>query len=66
MLARVREALARIRENPDLYPKLHNEIRRGPVRRFPYGVFYRKRENRIEVIAVLHDRRDPTVWRNRV
>ena len=65
LVARVRDTLARIGDNPDLYPDVHNGIRRAPGRRFPYGVFYRRQSGRVEVIAVFHDRRDPSIWRSR-
>jgi len=32
---------------------------------FPYGVFYRPKKGRIEVLAVFHHRRDPNVWQRR-
>lgn len=55
LVGRVREALDRITQNPDLYPEIHHGVRRAPVRRF-----------RLEVIAVFHDRRDPSAWQSRV
>ena len=65
LVARVRDTLTRIGNNPDLYPESHAGVRRAALRRFPYGVFYRRRDDRIEVIAVFHDRRDPTGWQSR-
>jgi plasmid stabilization system protein ParE len=65
LVAQVRAAISRISDLPDLYPEVHPGIRRVSVRRFPYGVFYRRREERVEVIAILHDRRNPTVWQRR-
>jgi plasmid stabilization system protein ParE len=66
LVARVRDTLSRIGFNPDLYPEVYNGIRWAPVRRFPYGVFYRRHRGRVEVIAVFHDRRNPSVWQSRV
>jgi toxin ParE1/3/4 len=65
LVARVRDAMGRIGDNPTLYPEAHPGVRRAPVRRFPYGVFYRQWPDRIEVIAVFHDRRDPAAWQAR-
>jgi plasmid stabilization system protein ParE len=65
LVARVRDTLARVGNNPELYPEVHGGIRRAPVRRFPYGVFYRQRNDRVAVIAVFHDRRDPSIWQSR-
>jgi hypothetical protein len=36
------------------------------VKRFPYGVFYRVCNARVEVVGVLHGRREPTIWQRRV
>ena len=66
LVAKVRQTLARVGGNPDLYPEVESGVRRAPVRRFPYGVLYRRRGGRVEVIAVFHDRRDPAVWQGRV
>jgi plasmid stabilization system protein ParE len=65
-VARVRDAVSRIAAHPELYPSVHNVVRRARLKRFPYGVFYRIQADRIEVIAVLHDRRNPTVWQQRI
>ncbi len=65
LVTKVRDTLFRIRDNPELYPVVHRDIRRAPVRRFPYGVFYRPKSDRVEVVGVFHDRRDPSVWKAR-
>jgi plasmid stabilization system protein ParE len=50
---------------PQRFPKLHGEIRRALVRRFPYAVYFLSNKTRIVVVGVLHQRRDPAVWRRR-
>jgi toxin ParE1/3/4 len=35
------------------------------LQRFPYVVFYREVDDRVEVIAVAHGAREPGYWRNR-
>jgi toxin ParE1/3/4 len=65
-LAQVSEALLRVADNPELYPEVHNGVRRAPVRRFPYSVFYRTRGDRLEIIAVFQDRRSPSRWQRRI
>lgn len=62
---RVQDTLDRIGQAPELHAPLYQDFRRARVRKFPYGVFYRIRVDRIEVIAVLHDKRDPKVWQSR-
>ena len=65
-LGELDEAFARVRRNPRLYPEFSQSVRRAPVRRFPYGIFFFVRDERIEVIAVVHDARHPTVWSHRI
>jgi plasmid stabilization system protein ParE len=66
LVARVRDSLSRIGVHPQLYPEVRRGIRRAGVRRFPFGIFYRLRPDRVEVIAVFHDRRNPAIWQGRV
>jgi plasmid stabilization system protein ParE len=42
------------------------DVRKAVVTRFPYCVFYRPHADRIEVLAVFHSKRDPTIWQSRV
>ena len=58
-------ALARIGEHPELYAEVDPGIRRAVLGKFPYAIFYRMRADVIEVLAILHHRRDPLVWRAR-
>ena len=51
------------RRSPDQYPCVHGEVRRGLVRRFPYGVFYMVTDDTIVILAVFHASRDPAGWR---
>lgn len=66
LVARVRTVSDAIGGNPDLYGVVHADLHRAPVRRFPYGVFYRTRSNYVQVIAVLHKWRDPSEWLKRI
>lgn len=61
----VREALQRISERPLLYPRVHREVRRALVHRFPYSIFYRPAADTVLVIAVVHQARNPRVWKRR-
>ncbi len=57
--------LSRVRQNPLTYPRVHGEIRRALLQRFPYCVFYVVSESEVAVIGVLHGHRDPKVWQSR-
>ena len=66
-LRAVDAVLASIRRTPALYPAVRGRTRRALLRRFPYGVcFYEREEAReVVVVAVVHGRRHPRVWRSR-
>jgi len=64
-VARVREVLDRIGQMPDLHAVVYRNVRRAIVRRFRYNIFYRVQPDRVEVIAVIHSHRDPSVWKSR-
>ena len=59
------EALEKIRRHAELYPLVHKYVRRGFVRRFPYGVFYIVDDDQIPIVGVFHASRDPRRWQSR-
>lgn len=65
-LLRVDAALSSIKRSPGMYPFVHKNVRRCLIRRFPYGIFYVFESNQIVVLAVLHAKRDPRAWQERV
>lgn len=58
-------SFAQINRSPSSYPIVYIDIRRILTRRFPFGVFYIIVNQKIIVLAVLHARRDPSVWQKR-
>jgi len=50
-------AFARILRDPESYAGVVDDVRRVPVRRFPYGVFYRVAGQQVAIIAVYHSHR---------
>lgn len=64
-ITNVRDALGRIAHMPDLHAVVYRDIRCANVRRFPYNIYYRIDQERIEVIAILHGHRDPLTWKSR-
>jgi plasmid stabilization system protein ParE len=65
-LSSVEDSLARIRINPQLYPIINGDVRRCLTRTFPFGVLFRDRAEQIEIIAVMHLRREPGYWKERL
>lgn len=65
-LEEVETLLCRIRDFPLAAREIEPEIRSARVPRFPFQVVYHPEGNRITVIAVMHNRRKPGYWRNRL
>jgi toxin ParE1/3/4 len=65
-LDRVDDTIVRIQKMPRMYATVFRDVRRVKIRRFPYLIYYRLQQSRIEVIAVLHGSRDPRLWKGRV
>lgn len=61
----VNDALAKLEKHPVFYKKVHNDIRRLFIKKFPFGVFYLVEGNRVIILAVLHARLNPLKWKIR-
>src|SRR5437879_340678 len=59
------DLLARLAATPEMHQIVLRDVRRAKLRRFPYVVYYRILSAHVEVLAVLHGRRDPGVWQSR-
>ncbi|HXO20098.1 MAG TPA: type II toxin-antitoxin system RelE/ParE family toxin [Thermoanaerobaculia bacterium] len=64
-LVLIEQTLAHIAENPGQFPLVYRDVRRASLKRFPFGIFFRLRKDRIRVLAVMHSSRDPQRWRRR-
>ena len=51
---------------PKAWPCLEGDIRRCQTRRFPYGLVYTIEGDAVLILAVMHLRRDPTYWQDRL
>jgi len=65
-LLTLEESYVKITRTPKLYQDIYKLVRRKLVRRFPYGIFFVIRENTIIVLAILHTKREPQKWQERV
>ncbi|MEJ2424987.1 MAG: type II toxin-antitoxin system RelE/ParE family toxin [Candidatus Thiodiazotropha sp.] len=61
----IEEALGKLQRNPLAYRKIHNELRRLPIKRFPHRIFYLVQNNNVIVTAVFHVRKAPISWDTR-
>jgi plasmid stabilization system protein ParE len=58
-------AIGKIQRNPERYPVVYRDLRRRLVERFPYTIFYRIYPNAIVIVALMHGRQNPAIWRKR-
>ena len=62
---RLREVLERIEAMPELYGVIWQDVRAARLKQFRYLVYYVAFADRVEVLAILHGSRDPSVWQSR-
>ncbi len=62
----VERTIERILAHPRAWHPLSPRTRRCLTRRFPYGVIYQIRDDEILIVAVMHLRRRPGYWKDRV
>ena len=59
-------AMERAASSPEVYAMRYREARRVLLRRFPYSVYFVFENRVIEVLAVLHQHQEPSLWQSRV
>ncbi len=55
-----------VEKSPKISAKIFKNIRRALCKRFPYSVYFIERKSHIIVVAILHQKRHPDIWRSRV
>jgi len=46
--------------------RTRGSVRRVPLRRFPFFIIYREREDDVQIVALAHTSRKPNYWRSRL
>ena len=54
-----------IEQTPELFASFQHGTRRYLLKHFPFSIIYRIQSERIEIIAVAHQRRRPGYWKHR-
>ena len=65
-LAEVQDLTLRLLDFPDSGSTIFRDVRRARVSRFPYDLVYQIRQDLLMIIAVMHQRREPGYWKNRL
>ena len=58
-------AVAALESNPEAYAVIHRNTRRVLLPKFPYGLYYHVAGEAIVVVACIHAKRHPRIWRSR-
>ena len=61
----IEEAVFKIREFPNRYPTIEDDIRRCLVKKFPYALLYMINRDSIVILALMHCNRKPGYWKSR-
>ena len=64
--AEVQRGFDRIVRHPQAWPLFGKKARRCLTDRFPFGILYRVRRDQILVGGIMHLRRDPVRWKDRM
>ncbi|MBX3042825.1 MAG: type II toxin-antitoxin system RelE/ParE family toxin [Candidatus Kapabacteria bacterium] len=62
----VKKSIKRIIYFPYLWKKLSDRTRKCPCKRFPYNIIYFIDKKKIVIVAIMHSKRKPDYWKNRV
>lgn len=66
LLGEVERALGQISSYPEACQRVGRRVRRKPLWRFPYNLFYAVYPDRIRIVAFAHQKRRPFYWRKRL
>ena len=64
--AEVDTAVARIVESPARWPSGEHGTRKFLLRRFPFAIVYREKQDSIQILAIAHGHRRPEYWKDRL
>ncbi len=65
-LSILESAIRDICEQPEAWPDIGYGIKKRQLRRFPYSVLYQIDDSEIVIVAVMHQRRRPNYWVERI
>ena len=65
-VSEIDKCLAIINRNPLAYPIIREKIHKAVVIKFPYSILYRMEKENIYILAIMHQKRRPQYWSNRI
>jgi toxin ParE1/3/4 len=64
--AEIRRLVVEISHDPQRFFRFHPPVQRARSPKFPYSVVYLDEPDRVWIVAVMHARRRPGYWTNRL
>jgi plasmid stabilization system protein ParE len=58
--------LERITDHPLQFPQIGQDVHRGLLHRFPYAVYFLLADESVVILALLHQHRNPGIWKARL
>jgi len=65
-VAGVESSFERIRSSPSSFRIIEGNVRCCRIQRFPFGVVFREESQFVEIVAVMHFKRRPGYWHDRL
>jgi len=65
-ISELENAYTTIGQSPKVYQILYKNTRRKLIKHFPYGVFFRLIEGQIIIVAIIHTKRNPLYFQERL
>lgn len=62
----VAQGVKEISSEPNTYPFYEDKLRRKVLSVFPFSIYYIVDPDEIVIIAIMHNKRRPEYWRNRL
>jgi len=62
----VNASFEKIAENPELYSKTDYDLRKYVLQKFPFVIYYKCKENTVQIVSVFHTSRNPEIWKSRM
>ena len=62
----VEKGIKKIREHPEAWQVVEEDVRRHLIKRFPFGIYYTIEGDHILIVAVMHMSRQPGYWKKRL
>jgi plasmid stabilization system protein ParE len=65
-VAEARQLLQQVADRPAQFRAVGKDVRRAQLRRFPYIIYFLVDPEEVLILAVVHKRRHPDLWRQRL